>query len=105
MAILGIIVVLLAIGISFLARYIHHRKAMRRAEAWEGVVTDKKRASPDGQNMYHYVTVELSNGQRKEVQIRGKMWKSLSPGDKVIKSVGSYDPVKVTTYEQSKIKG
>lgn len=32
-------------------------------EVWEGLVTDKKRSSPDGQNMFHRVMVPISDGR------------------------------------------
>ncbi|GLZ77764.1 hypothetical protein Afil01_25710 [Actinorhabdospora filicis] len=65
-----------------------------KAEAWEGVVTEKKRSSPDGQNMYHRVTVELPDGEHKDVRVRGAFWRSVEPGDRLVKRSGETDPVK-----------
>jgi hypothetical protein len=38
------------------------KRGLAKQDAWEGVVTDKRRSSPDGQNMYHRVVVTLSDG-------------------------------------------
>lgn len=65
-----------------------------REEAWEGVVTEKKRTSPDGQNMFHRVTVELPGGEHKDVRVRGAFWRSVEPGDRLVKRSGENDPVK-----------
>jgi len=35
-----------------------------RDVAWEGLVTDKKRTSYDGQNMYHRVMITLADNVR-----------------------------------------
>jgi hypothetical protein len=66
-----------------------------RDEAWEGVVTGKKRSSPDGQNMYHQISVTLGDGTVKEVRVRGGLWKTLEAGDRVVKRSGETVPVKI----------
>ena len=65
-----------------------------RDEAWKGVVTDKKRSSPDGQNMYHRLAVTLSDGTVKQVRVGRARWKSLERGDRVVKRPGEKAPVK-----------
>ena len=69
-------------------------RGKHRDEAWVGVVAEKKRSSPDGQNMYHHVSVELADGQRKDVRVRGKLWRTLEVGDRLSKPAGENDPVK-----------
>lgn len=64
-------------------------------EAWEGVVTDKKRSSPDGQNMYHRVMVALSDGGVKEIRVRRTLWNTLNVGDGLVKRAGQKAPEKV----------
>ena len=63
------------------------KRRQARDEAWEGVVTGKKRSSPDGQNMYHRVSVTLKDGTVKEVRVRGGLSKTLEPGDRIVKAV------------------
>ncbi len=90
-----IICVIVIIAVALLGKYIAGRRADRRDDAWEGVVVSKDHSSPDGQNMYHSVTVKLANGTTKEVRIPGSLWKTLNEGDKVQKRAGNYDPAKV----------
>ncbi len=71
------------------------KRKKTRDEAWEGVVTGKKRSSPDGQNMYHRIFVTLGDGTDKEVRVRGGLWKTLEPGDRVRKRSGETKPVKI----------
>jgi hypothetical protein len=66
-----------------------------RDDAWEGVVADKKRSSPDGQNMYHQLAVTLGDGTVKQVRVRRALWKSLEPGDRIVKRPGETAPVKI----------
>ena len=66
-----------------------------RDDAWEGIVTDKKRSSPDGQNMYHRLAVTLGDGTVKEVRVRRRLWKSVEPGDRIVKRPGEAAPVKI----------
>jgi hypothetical protein len=66
-----------------------------RDDAWEGIVTDKKRSSPDGQNMYHRLAVTLGDGTVKEVRVRRHLWKSVEPGDRIVKRPGETAPVKI----------
>ena len=66
----------------------------RREDSWEGVVTDKKRSSPDGQNMYHRVAVTLSDGSVRQVRVRRALWAELEPGDRLVKRPGEADPAK-----------
>jgi hypothetical protein len=87
------VVVVVAAG--SLGRYVLAKRSSRRAEAWEGVVADKTRSSPDGQNMYHYVQLTLNGGQTRRVRIRGKLWKGLSVGDKLRKRSGEYHPTQL----------
>jgi hypothetical protein len=77
-----------------LTRYVIARRAARRNEAWEGVVVSKDRSSPDGQNMYHYITVKMTGNAIKKIQVRGLLWKTVNEGDKVQKRAGDYDPIK-----------
>jgi len=65
-----------------------------RDEAWEGVVTDKKRSSPDGQNMYHRLAVTFGDGTVMQVRVGRALWKSLEPGDRIVKRPGEKAPVK-----------
>ena len=65
-----------------------------RDEAWEGVVTGKKRSSPDGQNMYHRLAVTLGDGTVKQVRVGRALWKSLEPGDRIVKRPGEKAPTK-----------
>jgi hypothetical protein len=71
------------------------KRGRTRDEAWEGVVTGKKRSSPDGQNMYHRISVTLGDGTVKEVRVRGTLWKTLEPGDRVVKRPGETKPVRI----------
>jgi hypothetical protein len=87
-------IIVVVIGV-LLARYVMSRRTTRRAEAWEGVVVSKDQSSPDGQNMYHYVTVKMTDGTTKKVQISGSFWKTLQEGDRLQKRAGDYDPNKV----------
>jgi hypothetical protein len=66
-----------------------------RDDAWEGIVTDKKRSSPDGQNMAHRLAVTLGDGTVKEVRVRRHLWKSVEPGDRIVKRPGETAPVKI----------
>ena len=63
-------------------------------DAWEGIVTDKRRSSPDGQNMYHRVIVAFSDGTLKEVRVRRALWNTLSTGDRLVKQAGDKSPAK-----------
>ena len=49
-------------------------------------MTSKKRSSPDGQNMYHRITVTLSDGSSKEVRVRRALWRTLNPGDRLTRT-------------------
>ena len=71
------------------------KRGAGKDDAWEGVVTDKKRSSPDGQNMYHRVTVTLSDGTLKEVRVRRALWNTLSAGDRLVKQPGQKFPAKL----------
>ena len=71
------------------------KRGRSRNDAWEGVVTSKKRSSPDGQNMYHRISVTLGDGTVKEVRVRGGLWKTLEPGDRIVKRSGQTAPVKI----------
>jgi hypothetical protein len=71
------------------------KRGRSRNDAWEGVVTSKKRSSPDGQNMYHRITVTLSDGSSKEVRVRRALWRTLNPGDRLIKRPGETAPAKI----------
>ncbi|GAA3221633.1 hypothetical protein GCM10010468_46890 [Actinocorallia longicatena] len=66
---------------------------MRKNEAWEGVVTAKSRNMPDGSNLYHYVEIALPDGKARKIRVKGSLWDSLRPGDKVVKRTGS-EPVR-----------
>jgi hypothetical protein len=71
------------------------KRGATRDQTWEGVVTDKKRSSPDGQNMYHQLAVTLGDGTVKQVRVRRALWKSLEPGDRIVKRPGETAPVKI----------
>ncbi len=71
------------------------KRRQARDETWEGVVTSKKRSSPDGQNMYYRISVTLGDGTIKEVRVRGSLWKTLGPGDRIVKQPGETKPVKI----------
>ena len=66
-----------------------------RDDAWEGVVTDKKRSSPDGQNMYRRLAVTLDDGTVKQVRVRRALWNSVEPGDRIVKRPGEAAPAKI----------
>jgi len=70
------------------------KRGLAKNDAWEGVVTDKRRSSPDGQNMYHRVVVTLSDGNVKEIRVRRALWNALSPGDRLVKQAGQTAPTK-----------
>lgn len=70
-------------------------RRVARDEAWDGVVTGRKRSSPDGQNIYHRITVTLGDGSTRDVRVRGSLWKTLAVGDRVTKRAGDKAPVKV----------
>jgi hypothetical protein len=92
--IIVVIVLVVIVALAALVNLGFSKRAKQRAEVWKGTVTDKKRNSPDGQNMYHYVAVKLDDGQQKTVRISGKLWKTLSVGDKLDKQAGKYNPTK-----------
>jgi hypothetical protein len=71
------------------------KRGLDKNDAWEGVVTDKVRSSPDGQNMYHRVVVTLSDGNVKEIRVRRRLWNGLSPGDRLFKRSGQTAPTKI----------
>lgn len=66
----------------------------RREDSWDGVVTGKKRSSPDGQNVYHRIDVTLSDGSVRQVRVRRALWTELQPGDRLVKRPGGEDPAK-----------
>jgi hypothetical protein len=70
------------------------KRWVSRDDAWQGVVTGKKRSSPDGQNMYHRIVVALSDGTTKEIRVRRALWKSLDVGDRLVKQPGAKAPAK-----------
>jgi hypothetical protein len=70
------------------------KRGVSKDDAWEGVVTGKKRSSPDGQNMYHRITITLSDGSTKEIRVRGGLWKSVNVGDRLVKRAGEKAPAK-----------
>jgi len=72
------------------------KRGAGRGETWEGLVTDRKRASYDGQNMYHWVIVTLADGSTKEIRVRGGVWKTLNVGDRLVKRAGQKAPEKAT---------
>jgi hypothetical protein len=63
-------------------------------EAWEGIVTGKKRSAPDGQNMTHDITVTQDDGSQKQVRVRGALWKQVNDGDRLVKRAGEKYPEK-----------
>jgi hypothetical protein len=67
-----------------------------RDEAWEGVVSGKKRSSPDGQNMYHRIVITLSDGATKEIRVRHAMWHDLNVGDRLVKQPGDKYPARAS---------
>ncbi|GIG66709.1 hypothetical protein Pen01_30040 [Phytomonospora endophytica] len=86
-------------GLVSLARTITRRKHMfgrgkNKNEAWTGVVAEKKRSSPDGQNMYHHVLVRTDDGQVKDVRVKGRLWRTLEVGDRLRKVAGETQPGK-----------
>jgi hypothetical protein len=71
------------------------RRGRSRNDSWEGVVPSKKRSSPDGQNMYHRITVTLTDGTSKQVRVRRARWRALNSGDRLIKRAGETAPAKL----------
>jgi hypothetical protein len=55
------------------------KRGLGKSDAWQGVVTDKERSSPDGQNMYHHVVVTLSDGTVKVIRVRRALWNMPKP--------------------------
>jgi predicted cupin superfamily sugar epimerase len=74
------------------------KNAADRLKAWEGVVTRRTRSSPDGQNMYHSLTVELTNGTIKQVPVPGSLWNAVAAGDRLVKHAGEADPSRVDDF-------
>lgn len=70
------------------------RRGVAKDEAWEGVVTGKKRSSPDGQNMYHRIVVALDDGSIRNIRVGRAFWKTLNEGDRLVKQPGGRFPVK-----------
>ena len=71
------------------------KRGLGKSDAWEGVVTDKERSSPDGQNMYHHVVVTLSDGTVKVIRVRRALWNRLIAGDRLVKRAGQIAPAKI----------
>jgi hypothetical protein len=70
------------------------KRGASRGDAWEGIVTGKKRSAPDGQNMTHDITVTLDDGSQKHVRVRGALWKQVNDGDRLVKRAGEKYPEK-----------
>ena len=70
------------------------RRGASRDEAWDGVVTGRKRAAPDGQTVVFKITVTLSDSSTRDVRVRRALYKSLEVGDHVTKRSGDRYPVK-----------
>jgi hypothetical protein len=68
------------------------RRGARRDKAWDGVVTGRKRAAPDGQTVVFRITVSLSDGRTREVRVRRALYKTLEVGDHVTKRSGHPEP-------------
>lgn len=66
-------------------------RRVRKDDAWEGVVTGKKRRW-DGQTMYHRLTLTLSDGSEKNIRVRGALWRTVSVGDRLVKKPGERAP-------------
>lgn len=45
--------------------------------------------------MYHRLAVTLGGGTVKEVRVRRHLWKSVEPGDRIVKRPGETAPVKI----------
>ena len=71
------------------------KRGSSKGDAWEGVVADKKRSSPDGQNMYHRVIITLSDNTAKEIRVRRSLWNDMSIGDRLVKRAGDKAPRKL----------
>jgi hypothetical protein len=69
-------------------------KRTRRAEAWQGKVVDKTKGMTDGSYLYHYLKVQLDNGQTKKVRVPSSVWQAIAVGDRVTKKAGSDIPTK-----------
>jgi hypothetical protein len=70
------------------------RRGVRRDEAWEGVVTGRKRAAPDGQTVVFRIAVTLSDGSTREARVRRALYEALEVGDHVTKRAGDRYPGK-----------
>jgi hypothetical protein len=70
------------------------RRGAQRDEAWDGVVTGRKRATPDGQSMVFKVTVTLSDGSTRNVRVRRALYKELEVGDHMTKRPGDRYPTR-----------
>ena len=45
--------------------------------------------------MYHQLAVTLGDGTVKRVRVRRAQWKSLEPGDRIVKRPGETAPAKI----------
>jgi hypothetical protein len=45
--------------------------------------------------MYHRITVTLSDGTSKQVRVRRALWRTLNPGDRLIKRPSETAPGKI----------
>lgn len=88
-----------AAWLSRAAAVVHQTCAMFKSrqpspdEAWEGVVLGKSRGMTDGSNLYRYLTVQLSTGEKKKIRADRGLWDSVAEGDGIVKEAGS-DPVR-----------
>ncbi|GAA1366804.1 DUF7489 domain-containing protein [Streptomyces beijiangensis] len=69
-------------------------KRIKPEDSWRGAIVDKSRNIPDGSNMYHYIKVELTEGQTKKFRVDKALWETLEVGDRLIKQPGNAAPTK-----------
>lgn len=69
-------------------------RKVREEDAWDGVVIDKTRRATDGSNLYHYAKLRLQDGTTKKVRLDKDLWRSLEPGNRLVKEPGTPAPHK-----------
>ena len=67
---------------------------VRKDDAWEGVVTKKRRVSPNGQYIYYRLVLMLTDGTQKKIRVRRALWRAVNVGDRLVKLPGNKAPAK-----------
>jgi hypothetical protein len=64
------------------------KRGFGQDDAREGTVGGTRRISPDGQNVYHRVTVTFADGAVRDIPVRRALWKTMDLGDRLVKQAG-----------------